>query len=66
MALATLAVYGWGLAALGGNTGATLLAVTAGVLVYGVALLAVNGVTEREVEYIPVIGPRLSAFLRRR
>jgi hypothetical protein len=40
--------------------------VTAGVLAYSIALLAVAGVSERELEHIPVIGLRLSALLASR
>jgi len=51
--------------ALGRPSLATLLAVATGVVVYGGVLLAVGGITARDLEMIPRVGPRLAGWGRR-
>lgn len=65
MAAATRTACGWVAALGGGVAAATVVAVVTGVLVYGMALLAVGGLTSQELELIPVLGPRLAALLPR-
>ncbi len=46
-----------------GNTPATVAAVALGCVVYGVSLLVMGGLEPAEVEFLPVIGPRLAALI---
>lgn len=47
------------------NTIATLLAIAVGTVIYGLMLLLLGGVAERDIERIPKIGSRLTVLLRR-
>jgi len=67
MGLVTSYLYSWVRVAAGaGNTVATVVAVGAGVVSYGLALLVVGGVGESELRHIPVVGPRLAGLFRKR
>jgi len=67
MGLATSWLYGWVRESAGlGNTPATLAAVGLGVVGYGLGLLAVGALGERELRHLPVIGPWLARLLGRR
>lgn len=48
-----------------GTNLATLAMVAAGALVYGVALLLVGGLLERDFSYIPRVGPKVAGVLKR-
>lgn len=65
LVLAATLIYRWVMSAGGGNTLATLAAVGAGAVGYGVVLLVIGGIQPREVEFIPRVGPKLAALLER-
>ncbi|MDQ7794396.1 MAG: polysaccharide biosynthesis protein [bacterium] len=64
MGLATVALYRQGLSLLGRNGPATLLAIAGGIGVYGMVLLLLGGLRERDFELLPGVGPRLMRWLR--
>jgi stage V sporulation protein B len=48
-----------------GGSVSTLWAVTIGALLYAAVLLIAGGITERDLEILPVIGPKLAGLLKR-
>ncbi|HEY3314721.1 MAG TPA: polysaccharide biosynthesis protein [Bacillota bacterium] len=65
MALAVRGALVGGLALTGHQKPATVLAIAAGGLTYGLVLLAIGGMSARDLETIPRVGPAVSGFLRR-
>lgn len=65
MALAVRGTLSWGLGVVGGPKPATVLAIAAGALSYLVTLVLIGGMTARDLETIPRVGPAMAGFLRR-
>lgn len=64
MGAVVLITYDGVMSAILHNTLATLAAIIVGGLVYGMALLAIGGLQERDIERLPKIGGRLVKILR--
>jgi len=65
MALVAILAHGWLTAAGLGCAVATCSTVAVAALTYAAALVAVGGIRAAEVEFLPVVGRRLAALLRR-
>jgi len=65
MALAVGWTFHWVASVTTGTNLATVAAIAAGAVVYTAILLAIGGMTARDLEAIPRFGPPLSGFLRR-
>jgi len=64
MSVATAVIYRWLMGACVGNVAATVLAVVFGASSYLISLVAVGGLSSRELRLIPVLGPKLAGLFR--
>jgi len=65
MAFVTKGFYLIAFDLLGSNSLSTLVAILVGALVYGLSLLAVGGIKEEDLLFLPKIGPKLARILKK-
>jgi stage V sporulation protein B len=65
MAVSVMFSYTRILSYTGSNTISTLASVAIGSVIYGLMLLSLGGVRERDFHIIPVIGPRIAGIFKR-